>query len=53
MSHLADAWAPAMLEIAATLPPLHKDPMDRMLIGTSRDHHLRHHFADYGVITVW
>ena len=45
-------------EIAGTLPPLHKDPMDRMLIGTA----LRTGFAvitsdrvlaKYGVATVW
>jgi PIN domain nuclease of toxin-antitoxin system len=45
-------------EIAASLPLLHKDPMDRMLIGTARRAAYSiitcdAIFGDYGVATVW
>jgi PIN domain nuclease of toxin-antitoxin system len=45
-------------EIAASLPLLHKDPMDRMLIGTARRAAYSiitcdAIFDDYGVATVW
>jgi PIN domain nuclease of toxin-antitoxin system len=45
-------------EIAASLPLLHKDPMDRMLIGTARRTAYSiitcdAIFGDYGVATVW
>ena len=47
-----------MLTSSPCLPPLHKDPVDRMLIATA----LRHDpavvtedaiFASYGVRTIW
>lgn len=45
-------------EIAAGLPRLHKDPMDRMLIGTAKRAAYAiitcdAIFSDYGVATVW
>lgn len=55
-SPLPLAWPDA--EAANSLPPIHKDPMDRMLIAQA----LRHRmvvitedglFASYGVSTIW
>ncbi len=45
-------------EAANLLPPLHKDPMDRMLIATALQHDLTiitddALFPQYGVTTVW
>jgi PIN domain nuclease of toxin-antitoxin system len=45
-------------EQANRLPPLHKDPMDRMLIATALRHDLAvltddSIFASYGVTTIW
>jgi PIN domain nuclease of toxin-antitoxin system len=45
-------------EQANRLPPLHKDPMDRMLIATALRHDLAvltddAAFSGYGVTTVW
>jgi PIN domain nuclease of toxin-antitoxin system len=45
-------------EIAASLPPLHRDPMDRMLIGTAKRAAYAiitcdAIFAEYDVRTVW
>jgi PIN domain nuclease of toxin-antitoxin system len=45
-------------EQANLLPPLHKDPMDRMLIATALRHDLAvltddAVFAGYGVMTIW
>ena len=50
------AWDEA--EQANRLPPLHKDPMDRMLIATAIRHDLTNItddavFAQYGVRTIW
>jgi PIN domain nuclease of toxin-antitoxin system len=50
------AWDEA--EQANLLPPLHKDPMDRMLIATAIRHDLTiitddAVFAEYGVRTIW
>lgn len=45
-------------EQANSLPPLHKDPMDRMLIASALRHDLAvltddAIFASYGVTTIW
>ncbi len=45
-------------ELSSALPPLHKDPTDRMLIGTALRAGLTiitcdAIFAEYGVPTVW
>ena len=45
-------------ELATALPPLHKDPMDRMLIGTAKRASFTiitcdAIFAAYGVGTIW
>jgi PIN domain nuclease of toxin-antitoxin system len=50
------AWSDAQL--ANTLPPIHKDPMDRMLIAQALRHDMRiitndRVFDGYGVKTVW
>ena len=50
------SWSDA--ELANRLPPIHKDPMDRMLIAQAVRHGLDiitndRVFEDYGVKTVW
>lgn len=50
------SWADA--ERANRLPPIHKDPMDRMLIAQALNAELcvitnDRNFAAYGVATIW